>query len=182
MRGGKFNYSEDKVFTAQIDTKAMEFDIEPELAPNGSLALTYSVKRTINFRLVYRAFIKFALSVIPENISLDLEQGYKMLKENKEFPSYHGVMLLFHEEIPKPCIAVYESDSENTIPKYFCTVDIYQMRYIIPLDFNNPIESIPDDIITSVEYSANMLYAKCPFDYSDEARTLIQKEQPYHRS
>lgn len=105
-----------------------------------------------------------------------------MLKENKKFPSYHGVMLLFHEEIPKPCIAVYESDSENAIPKYFCTVDIYQMRYIIPLDFNNVIESIPNDIIMSVDYPTNMLFDKCSFDYSDEARALIQKEQPYHRS
>ncbi len=182
MRGGRFSYSEDKTFTAHIDMKTKQFSIVPEFAPNGALALTYSVKKTINLRLVYRAFIKFALSVIPENISLELEQGYKMLKENKKFPSYHGVMLLFHEEIPKPCIAVYESDSENAIPKYFCTVDIYQMRYIIPLDFNNVIESIPNDIIMSVDYPTNMLFDKCSFDYSDEARALIQKEQPYHRS
>ena len=145
------------------------------------LALTYSVKKTINLRLVYRAFIKFALSVVPENISLELEQGYKMLKEDKEFPSYRGSLFLFHEEIPTPCIAVYESDSENAITKYFCTIDIYQIRYIVPLDFNNPIENVPDEIIMSVDCPSNIPYNICPFDYSDEARTLIQKEQPYHR-
>ena len=181
MRGGRFSYSEDRTFTAHIDMKTKQFSIVPEFAPNGTLALTYSVKKTINLRLVYRAFIKFALSVVPESISLELEQGYKMLKEDKEFPSYRGSLFLFHEEIPTPCIAVYESDSENAITKYFCTIDIYQIRYIVPLDFNNPIENVPDEIIMSVDCPSNIPYNKCPFDYSDEARTLIQKEQPYHR-
>ena len=44
MRGGRFSYSEDKTFTAHIDMKTKQFSIVPEFAPNGALALTYSVK------------------------------------------------------------------------------------------------------------------------------------------
>ena len=66
-------------------------------------------------------------------------------------------------------------------PKYFASIDIYQMRYIIPLEFQKPTRSTPAELIGNLDIPSGAPLYFHEFDYSDEHRTIIQKEQPYSK-
>lgn len=179
--GGNFSYTENGTFSAEIDMNKKKFDVSIGFAPNGTVAPIFSKQQTINFKLVYQALVKFALSVVPESISAELKDGYKYLHEKRDFPSYTGTMLLFHEYIKNPGIAIYQRVLDAELPKYFASIDIYQMRYIIPLEFQKPTRSTPAELIGNLDIPSETTLHFCEFDYSDEHRTIIQKEQPYSK-
>lgn len=179
--GGNFSYTENGTFSAQIDMSKKKFDISLGIAPNGTVAPIFSKQQVINFKLVYQALVKYALSVVPESISIELEAGYKFLHEKKDFPSYTGTVLLFHEYIKNPGIAIYQRTLDAELPKYFASIDVYQVRYIIPLDFQRPTLSLPVELIGNLDIPLETPFDFCKFYYSDEHRAIIQKEQPYSK-
>lgn len=182
LMGAQFSFSENNTFSAHIDMREKRFDISIEKAPNGALSPKFKNKVEINFRLVYQAFIKFALSVIPEDIATELKQGYVMLRNNMEFPSYKGNIVLFYDEISSAGIAIYKSSEETENPKYFCTIDAYQLRFVIPLEFQKSMNNAPTDLIGAVFIPFSDRSDWGVFDYCDEAREIIQEEQPYPRA
>lgn len=177
IHGAEFKYTEDKTLSAKIDMSDKSLDIFFEKAPNGTLAPTFAVKQKINFKLIYRAFMKFALSVIPEEISLELEDEYIMFREKKEYPDYKGIVVVFEQEIEDPGIAIYKINKDS---QYFCSIDIYQMRFVIPINFGNSRASDLLDLIGNLEELCNKRNNIFPIDYSNKNRKMIQKEQPYH--
>lgn len=90
-------------------------------------------------------------------------------------------MLLFHEYIKNPGIAIYQRTLATELPKYFSSIDIYQMKYIIPLEFQKPTLSTPVELIGNLDIPLETPFDFCKFDYSSEHSTIIQKEQPYSK-
>ena len=55
--GGNFSYTENGIFSAQIDMNKKKFDVSLGIAPNGTVAPIFSKQLTINFKLVYQALV-----------------------------------------------------------------------------------------------------------------------------
>ena len=102
---------------------------------------------------------------MPEQISKELSNGYIILREHSAFPSYDGLLAVSGKLIPDPGISIYESD-DSLEAKYLAAIDVFEFKYIIPLDFEKKSLLRIPDVILPVDF-ANI--EKCtifPFDYS----------------
>lgn len=92
---------------------------------------------TINEPYIYKALLKFSLSVVPENICSKLSQGFAILKENEMF-SQLCIGIFRKNRIDNPKIRIYQYIGDTQLPRLFSCIDIFQSTYILFLDFNNP--------------------------------------------
>ena len=92
-----------------------------------------------------------------------------------EFPSYKGNIVLFYDEISSAGIAIYKSSEETENPKYFCTIDAYQLRFVIPLEFQKSMNNAPTDLIGAVFIPFSDRSDWGVFDYCDEARETYKQ-------
>ena len=123
-------------------------------------------RKEVDLRLVYGALVKFALSVVSETISKELNKGYAILHERDAFPSYEGWIAISQKPIADPEISIYESDNSAGV-KYLGAIDAFQFRYIIPLEFEKaPKLSLPD-IMPYIDISGIDGCRIYSFDYSN---------------
>ena len=173
--GAEFKWSEgNHTFCANINLSTAHYDmIKLQSDKNNNAELILHRDEKVNLRLVYGALGKFALSVVPEQISKELSNGYIILREHSAFPSYDGLLAVSGKLIPDPGISIYESD-DSLEAKYLAAIDVFEFKYIIPLDFEKKSLLRLPDVILPVDF-ANI--EKCtifPFDYSNDAANLPQ--------
>lgn len=175
IHGADYSWSEETgTFSANINMREADYDIAVlNILDKDTAELLIRRTKEVNFRLVYGALVKFALSVVPEAISKELGKGYAILHERKTFPNYSGLLVVSTKLITDPQISIYESD-DPTEAKYLATIDAFEFRYIIPLDFERVIVPLRPDIVLSLDFSNVDGCEVRPFDYSDDSAKLQQ--------
>ena len=138
-----------------------------------------SRKIAVNGPFVYHALLKFSLGIAPENLCSYLSNGFHILKEDKTF-SQPVLGIVRKSPISQPQIRFYQYDGTAQYPRWFSCVDVFQVTYILFLDFEMPSNFLPYQIITeSIEspiVSPNDIYTIQVCDFSKKM-TIEQAEQ-----
>lgn len=168
IQGAEYSWSEEsKTFSAKIDMRKAGYDIAIINAiDNNNTEFLLCRRKGVDLRLVYGALVKFALSVVSETISKELNKGYAILHERDAFPSYEGWIAISQKPIADPEISIYESDNSAGV-KYLGAIDAFQFRYIIPLEFEKAPKLSPPDIMPYIDVSGIDGCRIYSFDYSN---------------
>lgn len=145
--GLKFDYNENtKEFKIEggehTTSNSKNYNL---VSPQGS-GVSYATKTTtFNPRLVYKAWLKYALSVFPEDRIDQVEEWFQFLKNDDGRYLIIGQML--HNTINRNCgISIYYDTKESNLPRYVAKIDMYNYQmllflgdrdnYLPPLFFN----------------------------------------------
>lgn len=108
---------------------------------------------SVNGSYIYHALLKFSLSVILEKLCSPLSQGFQILKKHDNF-AQSAIQIIRKGEIAKPTISIYQYEGVAQYPRWFSCIDVFQITYILFLDFEASVNFIPYQIIAeSVESS-----------------------------
>lgn len=102
---------------------------------------------TFNGPYVYRALLKFSLSVIPESLCSTLSHGFQILK-NGDISSQYGLQIIRKNINSKPKIRIYQYEGATQYPRRFSCIDVFQVTYILFLDFELVFNFIPYQILS----------------------------------
>lgn len=146
---------------------------------NGTDFFFKSRKITVNSPFVYRALLKFSLSIAPENLCGYLSSGFHILKNDDIF-SQPILEIVRKNIISKPKIRLYQYDGAAQYPRWFSCIDVFQITYILFLDFEMQPNFLPYEIIAeSIEspiIPPNDIYAIQICDLS-KSMTIEQAER-----
>lgn len=134
----------------------------------------------INARLVYCAFLKFILSIVPENKLPDFVKAFDILERPENNKKFLLDVILYKDIKRDYTISLYENLTlDNNLPKYIGVIDVYQFSYIIFLDYENKCNFIPPQIIANVLNIDKEQFASDPFyvDYSPTENPICQIEE-----
>lgn len=175
VHGADFTWSEEaRTFSANINLREAGYDMAAlNIQDDNYAEFVLCRNKTVNLRLAYSALVKFALSVVTEPISKELSDGYKILHERGDFPSYSGWIIMCANLIDSPEISIYSSD-DTSKAKYLAAIDAFQVRYIIPLEFDKGRELLIQDIVPDIDISNIEDCKLFPFDYSSDGKILPQ--------
>ena len=167
IQGAEYSWSEEKkTFSAKINMREAGYDIAAiNVIDNSKAEFLICRNKEVDLRLVYSALVKFALSVVSETISKELNKGYEILHGRDVFPSYKGWIAISQKPIADPEISIYESDNSAGV-KYLGAIDAFQFRYIIPLEFEKAPKLSLLDIMPYIDISGIDDCRVYSFDYS----------------
>lgn len=162
------------------DTTNLKNKFKLTLLENDIMKIEVNNPTKINSMLIYRSYLKFALSVVPEDVSKELETGYKILRNEVSITVAQGYGICYKAMIKKPKIKIYKLNSDSNIPKYLCEIDIYQIKVIIFLDFDNdcnfiPIECIAKDL--EIDLNDDNIHEIIICKFTDTDKVLPLKEE-----
>ena len=122
---------------------------------------------------------KFSLSIAPENLCSYLSSGFHILKKDEIF-SQPVLEIVRKNIISKPKIRLYQYDGAAQYPRWFSCIDVFQITYILFLDFEMQPNFLPYPIIAeSIEspiISPDDIFAIQIRDFSRNV-TIEQAEQ-----
>jgi len=170
--------------TKQMDVKIKEFydknffiKLYKDCNDNGKMILVNNIQ--INGRLIYKAFLKFALSVIPEDKTPDFEKCFEFLK-NDDGQKKLIVNFILYKELQRDYkITIYENTIlESGTPKYIGLIDLYQLSCVIFLDFNDKYNYLPHIMMPEcLGLDKSKIYSTYYADYSSTEKIIQQKEE-----
>lgn len=181
LPGTNIEYSEkDSTYSETINLTDNPYDcILVGTYKNGTDFFFKSRKITVNGPFVYRALLKFSLSIAPENLCSYLSSGFHILKKDEIF-SQPVLEIVRKNIISKPKIRLYQYDGAAQYPRWFSCIDVFQITYILFLDFEMQPNFLPYPIIAeSIEspiISPDDIFAIQIRDFSRNV-TIEQAEQ-----
>lgn len=152
LPGSDIKYSKkDSTYSETIDLSHNPYNcIIIGTGKDGKDFLFKARQTSVNGPYVYHALLKFSLSVVPEKLCDPLSQGFQILK--KDAFSQTVLQVIRKNVISKPKIRIYQYEGEAQYPRWFSCIDVFQITYILFLDFEMPVNFIPYQIIAeSVE-------------------------------
>lgn len=127
----------------------------------------------IDFRCVYRALLKYAWGIIPENLIDDLERSFILL-HNDDGKQDLRLCAFIHEKINRNYeIALYK-DNEWIYTRYICLIDIFQFTYVI---FLNCEPILSSELYKYLHYDSDDILKVIDLDYSSSSCNLLQEDE-----
>lgn len=175
IQGAEYSWSEEnKTFSAKINMREAGYDIAAiNVIDNSKAEFLICRNKEVDLRLVYGALVKFALSVVPESISKELQTGYTILHEREPFPNYDVLLVVSDKLIADPEISIYESE-DPTEAKYVAAIDAFEFRFIISLDFEGTQKPLRYEIVAYIDFLGIDKPYIILIDYSRQNATLSQ--------
>lgn len=170
---------ENKTHIITYDPQISGLNITAKILADGRIQKCIeSSPQKINFQSVYMAFLKFALSIIPEEIIGDFDHAFNILKGINKLDTYFISRYVLYDIIKDPKIALFKYIGSGGLPKYFCRIDVYQYVYIIFLDYDNECNHLPLDLIVSdIGIPDTSIYERQNnLDYSSTLREVQDKD------
>lgn len=153
LPGSDIKYSiKDSTYSETLDLSHNPYNcIMIGTGKDGKDVLFKTRQISVNGSYVYHALLKFSLSVVPEKLCNSLSQGFQILKKDAAF-SQHVLQVTRKNMISKPKIRIYQYEGATQYPRWFSCIDVFQITYVLFLDFEIPVNFIPYQIIAeSVE-------------------------------
>ncbi len=134
---------------------------------------------TLNGRLIYRAFLKFVLSVVPEYLLNEFKAGFEFLKKDDMRNGLLVGCIVYNQIKREYKTSIYQrNDKKSNFPKYIGLIDMYQQSFIIYLDFNNKCNYIPDILLPKLlKLKKEEFYQTYTLDYSFIKKNVFQVEE-----
>lgn len=177
----EFHYDETNavlnVSIKEFENKNVVFELYKDDKGADVLRLHHRIE--LNGRLVYRSFLKFALSIIPEEFLDEFEPAFKFLK-NDDMRNDLLIGYVVHKKLAREYkISIYRLKNIGSgLPKYVGLIDMYQMSIVIYLDYNNSCNFVPISIILECLGSErDDIYKSFIEDYSFTKRTFWQIDE-----
>lgn len=132
----------------------------------------------LDYLLIYRCFLKFALSVVAESECKELSQGYEILRGDRELSMMPMNVIIYKNPIKEQKIKIYKRVTSNNLPKLFCTIDVFQYTYMVFLDFDNECNYAPLEIVESdLVLGKDTVYSTKMVQWTKEIKKEIQSEK-----
>lgn len=144
---------------------------------NSPITFVKSNKIIVNGRLIYRAFLKYILSIVPENLLMNFERAFKILKDDDK-KTLFMLGIIYHQKINREySISLCENIfPENGLPKYIGFIDVFGMTFVIFLEYDNTNNYFPPSIVCNLLKSENNINEAQLINFSSEELELVQAE------
>lgn len=133
--------------------------------------LSYTI--SINFRLVYRALLKYAWGIIPESLTHILEDSFSLLQHDDGETKLELCAFIHKKGERDYEIALYE-DTDFCYTRYICLIDVFQYTYIVFLNCKRIAQS---ELYKCLRYDSDDIYKTIDLDYSSTNYLLKQRDQ-----
>ena len=141
---------------------------------NGDMAiLKWDYPICVNFRYVYRALLKYAWGIIPENLTHILEDSFSLLQHD-DGKTKLKLCAFIHKKVKRDYgIALYE-DTDFYYTRYICLIDIFQFTYVVFINCKHIARS---ELYKFLHYDCDDVVELIDLDYSSSKYVFRQTEQ-----